>query len=180
MGDAKHLQGQYPEARNHYNQFSMTNVDNSEFPWAVNAYAFYGVCLHLLQRKRLQKCSEQLKVAYDQLNQAQFPKAQAFYRDAILRRADCLFMEHEYNTSQELYLDVYQNNYPKDDYALYQAGLIDGFNNNLSSKIARMDQLSVDFPQSTYRDDADFESADSYFALSDLDNAKKRISRFCK
>ena len=178
MGDAKHLQGQYPEARNHYNQFSMTNVDNSEFPWAVNAYASYGVAYTYFKEKDYKNAASKLKVAYDQLNQAQFPKAQAFYQDAILRRADCLFMEHEYNTSQELYLDVYQNNYPKDDYALYQAGLIDGFNNNLSSKIVRMDQLSVDFPQSTYRDDADFESADSYFALSDLDNAKRGFLDF--
>ena len=164
MGDAKHLQGIYAEARNHYNQFSMTNVDNSEFPWAVNAYASYGVAYTYFKEKDYKNAATKLKVAYEQLNQAQFPKAQEFYRDAVLRRADCLFMEHEYNTSQELYLEVYQNNYPKDDYALYQAGLIDGFNNNLSSKIVRMDQLLVDFPQSTYRDDADFESADSYFA----------------
>ena len=61
---------------------------------------------------------------------------------------------------------------------MYQAGLIDGFNNNLSSKIVRMDQLSVDFPQSTYRDDADFESADSYLPLSDLDNAKRGFLDF--
>lgn len=178
MGDAKHLQGKYPEARNHYNQFSMTDVDNSEFPWAVNAYASYGVAYTYFKEKDYKNAANKLKVAYDQLNQAQFPKAKEFYRDAILRRADCLFMEHEYSTSQELYLRVYQNNYPKDDYALYQAGLIDGFNNNLSSKITRMDKLSVDFPQSTYRDDADFESADSYFALSDLENAKRGFLDF--
>ena len=178
MGDAKHLQGHYSEARNHYNQFSMSNVDNSEFPWAVNAYASYGVAYTYFKEKDYKNAASKLKVAYDQLNQAQFPKSQEFYKDAILRRADCLFMEHEYNTSQALYLDVYQNRYPKDDYALYQAGLIDGFNNNLSSKIMRMDQLSIDFPQSTYRDDAAFESGDSYFALGNLENAKSGFLQF--
>lgn len=178
MGDAKHLQGLYSEARGHYAQFSMTNVDNSEFPWAVNAYASYGIAYTYFKEKDYDNAANKLKVAYDQLEQAQFPKAQAFYRDAILRRADCLFMEHEYSTSQDLYLEVYNRNFPKDDYALYQAGLIDGFNNNLSSKIMRMDKLAIDFPQSTYRDDAAFESSDSYFALSELDNAKRGFLDF--
>lgn len=178
IGDAEHQLGNYVKARSAYQKFSMTSMDNSEFPWAVDAYASYGIAYTYFKEKNYGKAAQNLKTASEQLDQSNFPKASAFYKDAVLRRADCLFMEYDYDEAQDLYLEVYDNKYPDDDYALYQAGLIDGFNNKLSNKIQRMDKLVAEYNASKYQDDAAFESADSYFALGNLSKTKESFLSF--
>jgi len=178
IGDAEHQLGNYNEARLSYQKFSMSNMNNSEFPWAVDAYASYGIAYTYFKEKDYVNAAKKLKIAGDQLDKSSFPKARAFYKDAVLRRADCLFMKYDYDMAQELYLEVYNNKYPDDDYALYQSGLIDGFDNKLSSKIQQMDKLVAEYSSSKYRDDAAFESADSYFALGNLSKTKESFLSF--
>ena len=85
IGDAEHQLGNYVKARSAYQKFSMTSIDNSEFPWAVDAYASYGIAYTYFKEKNYGKAAQNLKIASEQLDQSNFPKASAFYKDAVLR-----------------------------------------------------------------------------------------------
>lgn len=84
--------------------------------------------------------------------------------DATLRAADCYYMLKDYGNAQSLYNKAIASGQPGSDYALYQKGIISGVTGNNPQKVTIMQQLSRQYPTSSYSNDADYQIATTYMA----------------
>jgi tetratricopeptide (TPR) repeat protein len=91
--------------------------------------------------------------------------------DANLRTADCYFMNKTYNSAAEYYETAIALNKNDVDYAMYQKALCDGLQKNYKEKIVDLNALQQKFPSSNYVVASTFETAESYKAINDYDNA---------
>lgn len=93
-------------------------------------------------------------------------------KDALVRKADCLFIDKNYKDAAEAYSAIYaEYKDPNDVYSYYQAGISYGLVDNLSKKIAVLSPVrkaSVDAP---YFSDALYELGRSLVADGQDDNA---------
>lgn len=95
--------------------------------------------------------------------------------DAILRIADSYFVLKDYGTANQYYDRILSQHSKGEDYALFQRGMIQGLQGSRDTKVATLQSLLNQFPNSDYADDANFEIAYTYFlqnngpqALTDL------------
>ena len=91
--------------------------------------------------------------------------------DATLRTADCYFMNKTYNSAAEYYETAVALNKNDIDYAMYQKALCEGLQKNYKSKINDLSALQQKFPSSNYIVSSTYETAESYKAINDNDNA---------
>ena len=84
--------------------------------------------------------------------------------DAMIRLADCYFMQKQYKSSAQYYDEVIKANAQGADYALYQKSIIDGLGGNYNDKIAGMKALVTRFPNSAFADDAIMQTGNTYMA----------------
>ncbi len=85
--------------------------------------------------------------------------------DALTRIADCYFVSSNYQKAQNYYQKVITNGQKRVPYALYQKGIIQGLQGSKLQKIETLRQLSQNYRESTYVDDALFEIGNVYFIL---------------
>ena len=93
---------------------------------------------------------------------------QSVYPDAVIRLADCYFMQKQYKSAAQYYDEVVKANAQGADYALYQKAIIDGLAGSTNDKIAGMKTLVVRFPNSAFVDDAIMQTGNAYL-LQDKD-----------
>jgi TolA-binding protein len=91
--------------------------------------------------------------------------------DARLRAADCYYMMKDYANAQSLYNQAIASGQPGSDYALYQKGIISGVNGNNTQKLSLLQQLSHQYPQSSFNNDADYEIAVTYMTQENYQQA---------
>jgi len=91
--------------------------------------------------------------------------------DANLRTADCYFMNKTYNSAAEYYETAIALNKNDIDYAMYQKALCDGLQKNYKEKINDLNALQQKYPSSNYVVSSTYETAESYKAINDNDNA---------
>ena len=91
--------------------------------------------------------------------------------DANLRTADCYFMNKTYNSAAEYYETAIALNKNDVDYAMYQKALCDGLQKNYKEKINDLNALQQKYPSSNYVVSSTYETAESYKAINDNDNA---------
>ncbi len=91
--------------------------------------------------------------------------------DANLRTADCYFMNKVYTSAAEYYETAIALNKNDVDYAMYQKALCDGLQKNYKEKINDLNSLQQKYPSSNYVVSATYETAESYKAINDYDNA---------
>jgi len=91
--------------------------------------------------------------------------------DANLRTADCYFMNKVYNSAAEYYETAIALNKNDVDYAMYQKALCDGLQKNYKEKISDLNALQQKYPSSNYVVAATYETAESYKAINDNNNA---------
>jgi tetratricopeptide (TPR) repeat protein len=91
--------------------------------------------------------------------------------DANLRTADCYFMKKTYNSAAEYYETAIALNKSDVDYAMYQKALCDGLQKNYKEKISDLSALQQKYPSSNYVIASTYETAESYKAINDYDNA---------
>lgn len=94
-----------------------------------------------------------------------------FYADACLRAGDCYFVSRNFNDAIPFYDKAIGMNLADVDYALYQKGLSLGILKKHDNKIAAMQKILSDFPNSAYLDDAIYELAKSYKITEDIEQA---------
>ncbi|MGI8893134.1 MAG: tetratricopeptide repeat protein [Bacteroidia bacterium] len=92
------------------------------------------------------------------------------YDDAIIRIADCYFVNNDYQMAIDNYNEAISANAKASDYANFQKGIIQGIRNDLNGKIATMQKVISQYPKSQYVDDAIYEIASAHFLAGD--NAK--------
>ena len=102
--------------------------------------------------------------------------------DANLRVADCYFMNKTYNSAAEYYETAIALNKNDLDYAMYQKALCEGLQKNYKAKINDLLALQQKYPSSSYVIASTFETAESYKALNEHDQAisyyEKIISQY--
>lgn len=102
---------------------------------------------------------------------------QARYSDALLRIADCSFMQRDQAAALEYYNQAIVANAKASDYALYQKGIIQGVQGRFAEKAATLERLIEKYPKSMYLDDALYETGQAYLTLGNNASALKNYRR---
>ncbi|BDD09815.1 hypothetical protein FUAX_22470 [Fulvitalea axinellae] len=103
-----------------------------------------------------------------------------FYGDALMRLADCYYVDKTYQSALNYYdLAVSQNN-PDVDYAYFQKGMIEGVRGNFQTSRAHLAKVVSMEPRSKLREDAiyqmaafDNESGDYHQSIEDINTLIK-------
>jgi len=124
-------------------------------------------------------------LAYCAFNQEQFKAAGDGFRsfissekvetpslsDAYARLGDCYFFARQFKEAENSYNQAISINPSMSDYALFQKGYVQGLQKDYRGKIAQMDRLISDYPQSPYLSDAFYEKGRSYVLLDNTEAA---------
>lgn len=100
--------------------------------------------------------------------------------DATARLADCYFMQQDLKSAVKYYDQCVQLNQQNADYALYQLAKCYGYQKNNSKKIEALRQLTLNYPNTSYRDDADYDLAVTYHTQNDYASAISAYKEFIK
>jgi TolA-binding protein len=103
-----------------------------------------------------------------------------FLADAYNRKADCSFMKTQYQDAVECYGKSIEIGLADKDYAMYQKAFSLGLLNKYDQKIALLNQLINEMPNSRYVDDALYETGLSYLILQNNEQASNYFSRVIK
>jgi TolA-binding protein len=131
-------------------------------------------------------------LGYAALEGENYPKAVTYYNrflngsekdsktinDATLRLADAYFGAKNYGNALTYYNKIIALNSSSKDYALFQKGIIEGLQNQPQAKIATLQSLLSQFPNSNYADDAGFEIPYTYFLIGEGEKAKADLTAF--
>ncbi len=98
--------------------------------------------------------------------------------DAILRSGDCAFALKNYEKAVNQYNKIINLNASGTDYALYQRAIINGLQNQSSTKITALQNLLNKYPSSNYADDAKFEIAATYLFTNESSSARTAFNQF--
>jgi TolA-binding protein len=93
------------------------------------------------------------------------------YPDAIGRAGDCYFMQKNYAKATDKYDMIVKYALRGADYAYYQKGILAGLQAKPADKIANLDKVIKDYPESYYLDDAWYQKAVTYVGQEDYDKA---------
>src|SRR5690606_21482438 len=85
------------------------------------------------------------------------------------------FVLKSYDAAMGQYNRIIASNAKGVDYAFFQRGMIQGLQGQNETKIATLQSLLSDFPNSTYADDAGFEIGYTYFVIGDFERAKSDL-----
>ncbi len=95
------------------------------------------------------------------------------HNDALLRIADCYFINKDFYNAQDFYAQAIINGTSNSDYALYQKAVSLGLTGKNELKIEALSELLKNHPNSTFIDDAKFETGKTFQALGESENALK-------
>ena len=132
-------------------------------------------------------------LAYCAFNQQQFQTAGDGFRrfissatgktavlsDAYARLGDCYFYNRQFSDAENAYNQAVSVNPSMGDYALFQKGYVLGLQKDYQGKIAQMDRLIADYPQSPYYSDALYEKGRAYVLLENTPAAIETYQRLC-
>jgi TolA-binding protein len=107
-------------------------------------------------------------------------KDQNTENDAIARLGDSYFVLKSYSRALEYYNRIIAQKSPGQDYALFQRGMIQGLTGAPDAKIATLNDVLTQFPNSDFADDADFEIAYTNFVKNDGELAKTQMQAMIK
>ncbi|WP_285268934.1 tetratricopeptide repeat protein [Kaistella rhinocerotis] len=103
------------------------------------------------------------------------PKAD-FKNDAELRLADTYYADNQLNEA----ISIYEKTENADDYTLFQKAMALGFKGDTEAKISELKKLLVQFKNSEYTDDAQYEIATAYAANDDYSSSNDYFSQVIK
>lgn len=142
----------YAEAIRTYQQVFDTRNRNSDYFLKANygmGYAHYNTQDYARARIYLKRYVDALQNSQDRLN----------YDDAMLRLADCYYVDKEYATAISYYQRAIDNKNPNIDYAFFQKGVVRDFQNKSVEAIQALDVVINQYSNSRYYDDAIYKKA---------------------
>jgi tetratricopeptide (TPR) repeat protein len=194
LGTVAFTNGEYNEAIRHFTQaINAGNYAAQERAEALywrgesyyklgnfnNAATDYQAYLNTGNRSRDLELLALYNLAYCSFNQQQYRAAENAFRrfinsetrrtpvlaDAYVRLGDCYFHNRQFSEAENAYNQAVAVVPSMGDYALFQKGYVQGLQRNYPAKIAQMDRLISEFPQSPYVPEALYEKGRSYVLL---------------
>ncbi len=155
-GELAYNKDQFDDAVDYYNQYLQNSVTNGD----VNENnARYNLAYSLL---RLEKYSAAQK-EFATLNNRKL-NSQQQEQDVVIRLADSYYMQKSFEQASNLYNKTINNKGFAADYAVYQTGMIEGAQNKIQSKLAKLRSLETSYPSSILVPAANMEIANTYMA----------------
>lgn len=142
----------YSQAIRAYRSIIQTRNRSSEYYQKSNyglAYAYYNSKDYKNARLYFKQYVDALERATDKQN----------YNDAILRLADCYYVEKEYASAISYYDRAINNDNPQKDYAYFQKGVVRDFQDKSDEAITQLETVINRYSSSRYYDDAIFKKA---------------------
>jgi TolA-binding protein len=99
------------------------------------------------------------------------------FADALSRVGDCLFYERDFANAELFYSRAANLSRNTGDYALFQSAYVAGLQRKHSTKISRMNSLVEMYPNSSYVDNAMYETGRAYLMLNNETEALKVYHR---
>ncbi|MFM2207574.1 MAG: hypothetical protein RL213_1549 [Bacteroidota bacterium] len=158
IGDSEYRLGHFSRSAAEYKEFLNT-------PAAVNLSTYnlgqYNLGYSLF---KLEKHAEAL-TAFRKYVKAKDETDADRYADALLRIADCYFMQRDQIAAMEYYDQAVAMDAKASDYALYQKGVILGVRGRFAEKAATLEKLTAQYTSSVYMDDALYETGQAYLTI---------------
>ncbi|MEC7753265.1 MULTISPECIES: tetratricopeptide repeat protein [Roseivirga] len=142
----------YTNAIDAYQQVFRTRNRDSEYYLKANygiAYAYYNTRDYPNARIYFKRYVDALEGAQSKLN----------YDDALLRLADCYYVDKAYATAISYYQKAIDTNNPNIDYAYFQKGVVKDFQDKSDEAIEALDVVINRYSRSRYYDDAIYKKA---------------------
>lgn len=199
LGTEQFNAGNYEEAEKYLTR-SLELNENKEISsraqyWLAQTYyrkANYPSAITRYERLLNETFPERQQLAYDlgyaYFKSKKFDKAQQYFKeylknpspefknDAELRLADTYFADNQLNEA----IAIYDRAESADDYTMFQKAMALGFKGDTQAKISAMKSLVSKYPDSDYRDDAEFEIATAYAAQDDFSSSNDYLGRVIK
>lgn len=168
----------YVEAISALSWFKQFNVQSNE-EWANKKLANYNMAYAYFKQKKYAKASTYFEEALKTFHRA---TERSYIADCHLRNADCLLMIKNYDRALNNYDKIIDNNWSAKEYALLQKSVIYGLQGKFNQKITTLNTLLSEYPQSHYADQSQFEIADAYMQLVNINTSlvefKKLIQKY--
>ncbi|MDR2809722.1 MAG: tetratricopeptide repeat protein [Tannerellaceae bacterium] len=163
-GESYYRQGLFQNAITDYRTY-LNNTRQRNTDMYALAHYNTGYCFFKQQRydDALKSFRQYTELERDTKNEA--------YADAYNRIGDCLFYNRRFAQAEEYYTRAVALQPSTGDYSLFQKGYIAGLQKDYKSKIAAMDRLVADYPESSYMPDALYEKGRSYVLLGNSNAA---------
>lgn len=172
-GECEYRQGNYEKAisdyRNYMNNTTQSGTDMFALAQYNLGYSYFKLKDYSAALSRFRQ--------YVDLN----PKGQTMaLADAYNRIGDCLYQNRQYTAAEDNYNLAAQASPSAGDYSIYQKGFLLGLQKDYRGKIAQMDKLISNYPESQYVDDALFEKGRSYVLLENSASAAQAFNQLIK
>lgn len=162
LAQTYYQKGNYPSAIVRYERLLNENFpEKQQLPYDLG-YAYF-------KSKKFDKAQQYFK------NYLKNPKEE-YKNDAELRLADTYYADNQLNEAIAIY-DKADN---ADDYTLYQRAMALGFKGETATKISSLKDLISKYPNSEYKDDAEYEIASAYAQQEDFGNANQYFDKVIK
>jgi TolA-binding protein len=153
-GECLSAQKNYTEAiKNYEEMMRVVGAVKSDYFLKVR----YSLGYALYNTKQYDKALVHFREYTTQLEKAQ---AKQQYADALVRLADCHYIDKNYGQAVKTYDKTIDRRDPESDYALYQKGLIFSSSDRNDEAIKSFSQIVDKYPDSRFRDEAMFQRAE--------------------
>ena len=171
LGESYSTIGAYGKAIESYNQFFLTDPSSHRMD---GLRANYGLGYAYFNEQDYPNALVYFK---DFVEGSKKENENNLYEDAILRLADCYYVNKGYSSALNYYNQVITENYADKDYALFQMGMIQGIQLKIAEAKNSFDLVIDQFPQSRYVDDALFQTSQLDFEQGNYPNAVDGFTR---
>jgi tetratricopeptide (TPR) repeat protein len=156
-GESHYRKGDYPQAAKDYHLFLATGFAGEEL--LASAHYNLGYCAF---RQNEYSRAESFFKTYTGMEKTN----KSLLADAYARWGDCCFQDRRFDEAANAYARAIETWPSTGDYALFQKGCVMGLQKNYQGKIAAMDRLIGDYPQSIHVPDALYEKGRAYVLLN--------------
>ena len=171
-GESYYKKGDYTKAANDYQAYLNTGATGN-----LPLQASYNLAYCAFNQ-------QQYKVAEDGFRRfiSSETRKTPILSDAYVRLGDCYFYNRQFSEAENAYNHAISVVPSMGDYALFQKGYAQGLLKNYQGKIAQMDRLITEYPESPYLSEALYEKGRSYVLLENtsaaLETYQQLINRF--